>query len=68
MLLRSLSIPLRDKSNTIVNVALIGPLLLQLELDRILAVLGEELAYALLVIAVQLVIVGETQKLCDVSF
>ena len=66
MLPRTLSIPLRDKSNPIVNVALIGPLLLQLELNGILAVLGEELADALLVIAVQLVIVSETQQLGDV--
>jgi hypothetical protein len=60
MLPRTLSIPLRDKSNPIINVALIGPLLLQLELNGILAVLSEELADALLVIAVQLVIVSET--------
>jgi hypothetical protein len=66
MLPGSLSISLRDKSNPIVNVSLIGPLLFQFELDGILAVLSKELAYALLVIAVQLVIVSEAQQLGDV--
>ena len=59
---------LLNELETVVFVASVGPLLLVLELDRVLAVLSEELADAPEVVAVELVVVGETQELGQVCF
>jgi len=45
--------------DSIVHIAVVGPLLLVLELDGVLAVLSEELANAISIVASDLMVVGE---------
>lgn len=59
----SIAIVLLDELKAVVFIATVSTPLLILELDRILTVLSEELANATCVIAVQFVIIGETQEL-----
>lgn len=60
----TICIVLLDELESIIFVSAVGTLFLILELDGVLTVLCEELAYAAGVIAVQFVIIGKTQELC----
>jgi len=58
----------RYQFEAVINKPPVGLLFLYLELHRVLTILREQLTYTAGVVAVQLVIVCETEQLGDVTF